>query len=45
MKYEQSCNDIKESSRKEKGLADLQKALDMGLAMAQSNYDALKAMQ
>jgi hypothetical protein len=43
--YEQSYYDTKDSSMKEKGLADLQKALDMGLAMAQSNYDALNAAQ
>lgn len=39
--YEQSYYDTKDVSYKEKGLADLQKALDMGLAMAQTNYDAL----
>lgn len=41
--YEQSYYDTKDASLKEKGLADLQKALDMGLTMAQPNFDALTA--
>lgn len=43
--YEQSYYDTKDASFKEKGLEDLQKALDMGLAMAQTNYDALSQAQ
>lgn len=41
--YEQSFYDTKDTTFKEKGLVDLQKALDMGLAMAKTNFDALTA--
>lgn len=43
--YAESYADTKDPAMKAKGLADFQKALDLGLTMAQGNYDALSAAE
>jgi len=43
--YAESYADTKDPDMKAKGLADFQKALDLGLTMAQANYDALNAAE